>query len=63
MLFELADGIETEADALNFYVAVCAWGAGTYAQQVARKWRPDFPTDVIEYTLFQGPAAALPPSI
>ncbi len=166
-LFELADGIETEADALSFYVAVCAWGAGPYAQQVARsmkplvqpdapakllagfkvaatstatesyaafhgagpakikglgpaffsklmyfaagqpsplatrhplildkrvaqalgwkktadwstseysayldliealhqQWRPDLPTDVIEYTLFQGPAAALPPSI
>lgn len=28
-LFEIGQSIETEADAVNFYVAVSAWGAGT----------------------------------
>lgn len=39
-LFELGESLESEADAVNFYVAVCAWGAGTSAQQTHRSIRP-----------------------
>lgn len=39
-LFTLGESIETEDDAVRFYVAVCAWGAGSSAQQVDRCLRP-----------------------
>lgn len=39
-LFELGQSIEPEADAVNFYGAVCAWGADGDAQQVHRSIRP-----------------------
>lgn len=39
-LFDLGESIESEADAVNFYVAVCAWGAGTSAQQTHRSILP-----------------------
>ena len=39
-LFDLGEPIESEADAVNFYVAVCAWGAGPSAQQTYRSIRP-----------------------
>ncbi|WP_412778880.1 hypothetical protein [Corynebacterium liangguodongii] len=31
-LFELGESVETEAEAVSFYVAVCSWGAGMSAQ-------------------------------
>ncbi|WP_087062838.1 8-oxoguanine DNA glycosylase OGG fold protein [Corynebacterium glutamicum] len=39
-LFELGDSVETEEDAVSFYVAVCSWGAGTSAQQTYRCAQP-----------------------
>src|SRR5699024_1936632 len=39
-LFDLGEPIESETDAVNFYVAVCAWGAGPSAQQTYRSIRP-----------------------
>lgn len=38
-LFELGESVSTKADALNFYFAVCAWGAGTSALSVSRRIR------------------------
>lgn len=39
-LFELGESVETEEDAVSFYVAVCSWGAGTDAQQTYRCVQP-----------------------
>lgn len=39
-LFNLGQSIESEADAVNFYVVVCAWGADGDAQQANRSIRP-----------------------
>lgn len=39
-LFELGKSVETEEDAVSFYVAVCSWGAGTDAQQTYRCVQP-----------------------
>ena len=39
-LFEIGQSVETEEDAVNFYVAVCSWGAGTSALQISRSVRP-----------------------
>lgn len=39
-LFELGESVETEEDAVSFYVAVCSWGAGTSALQTSRSVRP-----------------------
>ncbi|MCT1415190.1 8-oxoguanine DNA glycosylase OGG fold protein [Corynebacterium sanguinis] len=39
-LFELGESVETEAEAVSFYVAVCSWGAGMSAQQTQRCLRP-----------------------
>jgi len=38
-LFRLAARLETPEDALRFYVAVCAWGAGPRAMLVSRRVR------------------------
>lgn len=39
-LFEFGESVETEEDAVSFYVAVCSWGAGTDAQQTYRCVQP-----------------------
>ena len=39
-LFELGESVETEEDAVSFYVAVCSWGSGTGALQTSRSVRP-----------------------
>lgn len=39
-LFEFGESMDTEEDAVNFYVAVCSWGAGTDAQQTYRCVQP-----------------------
>lgn len=36
-LFTLGDKVETARDAVNFYVAVCSWGAGTKARDIYRR--------------------------
>lgn len=35
-VFARADSVDSEADAVDFYVAVTAWGSGSKAQRVAR---------------------------
>lgn len=39
-LFEFGESMDTEEDAVNFYVAVCSWGAGIDAQQTYRCVQP-----------------------
>lgn len=40
-LFALAgEGFTTPSEAVNFYTAVCAWGAGTFTRGIARVIRP-----------------------
>lgn len=39
-LFDLGKSIESETEAVNFYVGVCAWGAGISAQQTYRSILP-----------------------
>ncbi len=41
-LFELGENIDTVEDAVSFYTAVCAWGAGTNGQQTYRCLKPLF---------------------
>lgn len=39
-LFHLGEGIKTATDAVEFYVAVCSWGAGVQARDVYRRVPP-----------------------
>lgn len=39
-LFDLGQNLKTDADVLNFYVAVCSWGSGNKARSIARVVKP-----------------------
>lgn len=47
-LLDSADGLKTGEDAVDFYVRVCSWGAGTKAQRIARCVKPLHQPDAAE---------------